>query len=390
MRELAGVVGGDLARGARPTHDQQAVDARLVAEVRPAVPARQARRLRRGPADQLLEPTELGLELGRDRDALPGLVQHGVDPAPLRAVHANLGEPLPSGMEHGEQRLEHRRLMAVSDERPGARVETDPQIGAKHEAEAGERVVRRVLVAVLDPAEVRVTDAGRSGDPQAGQAGVLAQRAELRTDAAVQRIDPTADGGIEPRRRHWLSTTGAAYLRCASSRARTPSAIRRPPRRAVRPAGSNDDTSGTAGRASAPHVDVQVRTSMVRAGQFALAGRRRDRRARRLAGGPTGRGAGTRRRDEGGARGAIGGADQYRRLREGWLRSHGMGGYTPRNPLPAGATGVGSLGFLPGSQPEPRRRRRDERWAPRHRAPARPRTPGRIAPRPYSLAPCRP
>ena len=37
------------------------------------------------------------------------------------------------------------------------------------------------------------------------------------------------------------------------------------------------------------------------------------------------------------------------------------------------STGVGSLGLLPGSQPQPRRRRRDGRWAPRHRAPARPR-----------------
>jgi hypothetical protein len=47
-------------------------------------------------------------------------------------------------------------------------------------------------------------------------------------------------------------------------------------------------------------------------------------------------------------RGAIGGEDQYRRLREGWLRSHGMGGYTPRTPLPAGVQELGRLDFFQG------------------------------------------
>ena len=64
---------------------------------------------------------------------------------------------------------------------------------------------------------------------------------------------------------------------------------------------------------------------------------------------------------------------------------------TLREPVRAdGSIGVGSLGLLPGSQPQPRCRRRDGRWSPRHRAPARPRAPGRIPPRASSLAPCRP
>ena len=47
-----------------------------------------------------------------------------------------------------------------------------------------------------------------------------------------------------------------------------------------------------------------------------------------------------------------------------------------REPAPGGSIGVGSLGLLPGSQQQPRRRRRDGRWPPRQRAPARPRAPG--------------
>ena len=64
---------------------------------------------------------------------------------------------------------------------------------------------------------------------------------------------------------------------------------------------------------------------------------------------------------------------------------------TLREPVEAdGTIGVGSLGLLPGSQSQPRRRRRDVRRSPRHRAPARPRAPGRNPPRAASLAPCRP
>jgi hypothetical protein len=60
------------------------------------------------------------------------------------------------------------------------------------------------------------------------------------------------------------------------------------------------------------------------------------------------------------------------------------------DPSRDGLIGVRSLGLLPGSQPQPHRRRRDGGWTPRQCAPARPRAPGRIPPRPYSLAPGRP
>ena len=81
-------------------------------------------------------------------------------------------------------------------------------------------------------------------------------------------------------------------------------------------------------------------------------------------------------------------------LRTGTLR---FGGCVPRacaatlrTPVTGRADGARSLGLLPGSQSQPRRRRRDGGWTPRQRAPARPRAPGRIPPRPYSLAPGRP
>ena len=46
-----------------------------------------------------------------------------------------------------------------------------------------------------------------------------------------------------------------------------------------------------------------------------------------------------------------------------------------RGPVAWRAAGVGSLGLLPGPQPQRRCRRRDDRWTPRQRAPARPRSP---------------
>ena len=59
------------------------------------------------------------------------------------------------------------------------------------------------------------------------------------------------------------------------------------------------------------------------------------------------------------------------------------------DPSHDGMTGVGSLGLLPGSQPQRRCRRRDGRRPPRDRAPARPRLRWCIPARPSSLAPCR-
>ena len=135
--QLAIVGGGDLARCPRPTHDQQLVDARFVAEVQPALPARQARGLRAGPSDQLLEPPDLGLDLGRDRQGVPRLVEHSVDPASIRAVHSNLGERPPPRVEHAEQRFKHRGLMPVADERSGIRVQACREVRTERDRNPG-------------------------------------------------------------------------------------------------------------------------------------------------------------------------------------------------------------------------------------------------------------
>jgi hypothetical protein len=54
------------------------------------------------------------------------------------------------------------------------------------------------------------------------------------------------------------------------------------------------------------------------------------------------------RRMRAAAAAANGGTGQYRRLRVRLLRSHGMGGYTPRTPPPAGVQELGRLDFFHG------------------------------------------
>jgi len=84
-----------------------------------------------GPADDLLEPAQLRLDL--DRDDLPGdrIVEDKIDHAPDWSIDRHLHEPLPTWMELAEERLDNRRLDVIADVRTGSRVEADAQLAPK-------------------------------------------------------------------------------------------------------------------------------------------------------------------------------------------------------------------------------------------------------------------
>ena len=62
------------------------------------------------PPDDLLQPPQLRLFLGRDREA-GRCVAQAPRSSPATAEHGDLGEALPAGMGEGEDELEHRRLV---------------------------------------------------------------------------------------------------------------------------------------------------------------------------------------------------------------------------------------------------------------------------------------
>ncbi len=393
-----------VARGARAPHDEQAADLPVRSpRCGPALPAGQRRRpsrpdhrtscSRRRSSDCSSVATSR-----RSRGSWrPTSIQPRLGPAdarpPVNGAPARMARPRAASSSIV-------RLVPVPDRRPGVRVEARargprpaPRRAAGTSRCDGPRTCR---------ASIRAEEAGDRRPPRAASCAT-AQRPRPRGAARCRRARSRVAlcGGARGR---GFSNAGAGMRRIERTRRLsrdspadlpgcTGGRCRRPARtlvRGLRQAATPIDrvrrrSSGAPGGPVSP-PRVRWRSRMRR-----LAVRPARARARRR------RAAGARRRTP-----AAAAAARAPRRADGDARRPGperCGSVVASlarvrlhsaHPSWDGLIGVGSLGLLPGSQPQPHRRRRDGRWTPRQRAPARPRAPGRIPPRPYSLAPGRP
>ena len=111
----------------RVANDEQSSDLRTLELGERA----QGIRLLRRPADLLLDPPELALELRRDDVVCRRIGKHEIDHAADRPVDRHLRAALPPRVEQLEQRLAHGDLVPIPDPRPGVREQPHRKIGTR-------------------------------------------------------------------------------------------------------------------------------------------------------------------------------------------------------------------------------------------------------------------
>ena len=116
--------------------------------------------LQMGPADLLLDPPQVGMDLGGDRELGHPVLQHHVDHAAGRALDRDLQAWCPARVERADERLDDPRLEAVADRRPGVGEEPHGEVTSEDGGEATERLQRGLRPAALDPGEGALGEAG--------------------------------------------------------------------------------------------------------------------------------------------------------------------------------------------------------------------------------------
>ena len=145
---------------------------------------RQRVRLLRLPAELLLHPADLAVELGRDRRGAVAFLQDEVDHAVDRPVDRHLRRGAPSRVELAEQRLAHGHLEVVPDPRPGVREVPHAEVRPKRHPDPLEDQEARLGVARLDVRQVRPVD------PRDGSNGALAASRVLAI-CRISAAEPT-------------------------------------------------------------------------------------------------------------------------------------------------------------------------------------------------------
>ena len=304
-----------------------------------------------------------------------------------------------------EEQLQHRGLVTVADRRAGVGVQLRAEVSAEGEGQPLVGLDGRTLVPGLDPTEIGRVNPGRRREAGAGHPGVCAELGDVGGEASrgagrshVRRARRTRARWAWPQSAEWPLTCDLTRPggRPAQSRRRPARRLDRHVPVRISAVRLDHRSSGTRSRTSEPPGRVltgpRVQARRSGAGRSRLpvhhAGRARSRREAATAGEARARAGrvGARRRRDRGMRAARAAEERCGSVVASLARVRLHSAHPSRD----GLIGVGSLGLLPGSQPQPHRRRRDGGWTPRQRAPARPRAPGRIPPRPYSLAPGRP
>ena len=212
--ELACEVGGDGPRGARAADDEELVDARLGAEVVPALPARETRGFRsdhrmscsrRRSSDWSSVAMAMCARCSWSRAS----IHHGSG-----RCDGDLGEGVPSGIDRLEQRLQHSRLVAVADEGSGVRVEPDAKVGAEHEPESHQRLVG---TGAGRPSSIRprygsATPAARATATRLRPASSRSRRISSPS-GAVERLEPATDRCLRDCGWHSASRAAGSYRR---------------------------------------------------------------------------------------------------------------------------------------------------------------------------------
>ncbi len=199
--ELGGELRGDGARRPRAPDHEQAADRRLIAKVRPAIPGRKRGRLLGLPADQLLEPPELALELAGDEHSFSRIVERDVDPSARRPAHGHLGGRAPPGVERPEEELQHRRGVAVAHDGAGVRVEAGGEIEAERDPEPGPRVEAGIRRPSEDPRDEAMVHPGRLREPSRRDARVRERAFQVeheRGTSTLRRATSGSVGGSHP------------------------------------------------------------------------------------------------------------------------------------------------------------------------------------------------
>jgi len=124
------------------------------------------------PANLLLEPPQVGLDLGSDDDSGSRVPQDGVDDAACGLRDRDLQIRPPARVQRTEERLDHRRLDAVVNSGAVAGEVAEAQIGADGDADRNEDLGARAGLPGLNPAEIRCIDPGRAAQRRDGDVRV--------------------------------------------------------------------------------------------------------------------------------------------------------------------------------------------------------------------------
>jgi hypothetical protein len=149
------------------------------------------------PAQLLLEPAELALDLRRQREAFARLVQDRVDPAPCRPVNPSFDVSRVSRVGRLEQVLEHGCLESITDRWTRVGIEAAGEVGAEDRREPLIGLDGWPGRARFDPVQEPPIDAGRRGQARSAHPGILAQAQEILGEVVVASSGRAPDGGVE-------------------------------------------------------------------------------------------------------------------------------------------------------------------------------------------------
>lgn len=167
--------------GCSHDHEPRDLDA-FAGGVWPRVGRRERRGLLCVPAQELLEPADVGFDLACDSEAFDRVMEDDVDPATRRAADGHLGPALPARMGSAQQSLGDRCLVPVAECWTGVGVEAAGEVSAESRGQATVGLERRCSRPGFDPRQVALCDPGGSRQLRLGYACVLTHATNVRAE----------------------------------------------------------------------------------------------------------------------------------------------------------------------------------------------------------------